>query len=808
MNTHTRARPLVLLTAVVTALIGAYLAVGGVWLLSYGDTPYYLICGLAMFATAFLLYRGRASALWVYAAITIGSLIWAVAEAGFDFWSLVPRGDVIVILGIWLLLPFITRPLAANRATIAPLAASVALAIVVVLFSITQDPYSFDGNLPTQIVNANPSDSGTVPDSEWHAYGRTQYGDRFSPLKQINSSNAQNLKVAWIMRTGDLKNANDPGETTNEATPVMANGTLYFCSVHQKLFAVDAATGKTKWVFDPKLYVNPGFQHLTCRGVTYHATPANAVTIDGQPAPTECAHRVFLPTNDGRMFAINADDGSRCPSFGNNGELDLREEGMTVTTPGEWEGTSPPVVTDKLVIQSGAVTDNNSVHEPSGVTRAYDIYTGKLTWVFDTGNPDPNQMPGPDHKFVPNSPNSWITSSYDHNLNLIYIPTGVQTPDEWGGNRNADSERYASGLLALNADTGKLAWFYQTVHHDLWDMDIPSQPSLVDITQKDGTVVPAIYAPAKTGNIFVLDRRTGKPIVPAPETPVPQGAAPGDHLSPTQPFSQLTFRPKAPLTGADMWGGTVFDQLICRVAFHQLRYEGPFTPPSTQGSLIFPGNLGMFEWGGLAVDPQRQIAIGDPISLPFVSQLIPRGSNNPLWPPQKGTLAPGGENGIQHNYGIPYAVELDPFLDPILIKVGLKMPCRNPPWGYMAAMDLRTNKIIWQHRNGTMQNSMYGSSLPVTLPPVKIGVPALGGPLVTAGNVAFLTASMDYYIRAYDVTNGKQLWQQSLPAGGQSTPMTYAVNGKQYIVSYVGGHGSFPSKLGDYLIAWALPDGH
>ncbi|GAJ27589.1 PQQ-dependent membrane-bound glucose dehydrogenase [Acidomonas methanolica] len=795
-----------MLTALLVALIGLALTIGGAWLTTYGDTPYYLVCGIAMLATAFLLYRGKAAALWVYAAITLGSLIWAIAEAGFDFWSLVPRGDVIVIVGIWLLLPFIRRPLGATRATIVPLGASLVLAVLVVAFSLTQDPYSLDGTLPTQVANAAPGDAAAMPDSEWHDWGRTQYGNRFSPLKQIDASNVGRLKVAWIMRTGDLKTANDPGETTNEGTPVMANGTLYLCSTHQKLFAVDATTGKTKWVFDPHLYVNPGFQHLTCRGVTYHATPAGALTIDGQPAPTECARRLFLPTNDGRLIAINADDGSRCSSFGNNGELNLRVEGMPFTQVGEWEATSPPVVTDRLVIQSGAVTDNGSVHEPSGVTRAYDLYTGKLVWVFDTGNPDPNQMPGPDHKFVANSPNSWITSSYDAALNLIYIPTGVQTPDEWGGNRNQYSERYASGILALNADTGKLAWFYQAVHHDLWDMDVPSQPSLVDIRQKDGTVIPAIYAPGKTGNIFVLDRRTGKLIVPAHELPVPQGAAPGDHASPTQPFSDLSLRPKALLTGADMWGGTIFDQMICRIAFHQLRYEGTFTPPSTRGTLVFPGNLGIFEWGGLAVDPLRQIAVADTLSLPFVSRLVPRGPNNPLWPSPGSAGGTGGESGIQHNYGIPYAVELTPFIDPVLAKVGLNLPCRNPPWGYMVGIDLTTNKVVWKHRNGTMQNSLYGSSLPITLPPVKIGVPALGGPLVTAGNVAFLTGSMDYYIRAYDVTTGRVLWQQSLPAGGQSTPMTYAVNGKQYVVSYVGGHGSFPTKLGDYLIAWSLPD--
>jgi quinoprotein glucose dehydrogenase len=263
---------------------------------------------------------------------------------------------------------------------------------------------------------------------------------------------------------------------------------------------------------------------------------------------------------------------------------------------------------------------------------------------------------------------------------------GVKTPDIWGGDRTPLYERYASGLLALNASTGKLAWFYQTVHHDLWDMDLPAQPTIADITDRNGNVVPAIYAPAKTGNVFVLDRRTGTPIVPAPEQPVPQGAAEGDHVSPTQPYSQLTFRPAKNLSGADMWGATMFDQLACRVLFHRLRYEGPFTPPSEKGTLVFPGNLGMFEWGGLAVDTDRQLAIANPIALPFVSKLVARGPHNPIQPPENGQGGTGTESGIQPQYGVPFGVELNPFLSPI------GLPCKQPAWGYVAALDLKTNQ--------------------------------------------------------------------------------------------------------------------
>jgi len=789
-----RSRIIVTITGVVYGMVGLALACGGAWLAALGGSVYYIIAGLGILITGGLLIAGRSSALWVYAAVLIGTLIWAVTEIGFDWWPLAARGDIIFPLGLWLLTPWIVRNLGhgalpAGKAVTLPLWAGVVASVVVLVVGLNSNYHEIYGTVTSVNSGLTPNDAAAQPDEDWRAYGRTDLGQRYSPLTQITPANVKNLKVAWTFRTGDSQGNNDPVETTFEVTPIKVGDTLYLCSQHQRLFAVDAKTGKLRWSYDPKLQDNPTFQHLTCRGVAYHETVPGAVNADGTPAPTECPRTIFLPVNDGRMIALNADTGQPCESFGNHGTLDL-QAGMGVKTSGFYEPTSPPVVSDKILVVAGSVIDNYSNEEPSGVIRGFDIHTGKLVWAWDSGAIDENALASPTHNYTNNSPNSWITAAYDAKLGLIYVPMGVQTPDIWGGNRTAVAERYSSALVALDVNTGKRAWFYQTVHHDLWDMDLSSQPTLVDISTAKG-VIPAVLQPTKTGNLFVLDRRNGQLIVPAPERPVPQGAAPGDHLSPTQPFSRLTFRPEQKLTGADMWGATIFDQLTCRILFHRLRYDGTFTPPSLQGTLVFPGNLGMFEWGGVAVDPVRQIVIANPIAIPFVSQLIPRGPDNPTAPDK--AHPPGSEIGVQPMYGTPYGVILHPFLSPI------GLPCMRPPWGYMAGIDLRTMKIAWQRRNGTIQDR-----LPVPIP-IKMGVPSLGGPMTTAGGVAFLTSTYDYFIRAYDVTDGRQLWQDRLPAGGQSTPMSYAVDGEQYVVTAAGGHGSFHTKTGDYVVAYSLP---
>lgn len=789
---HPRVPVILAITAVGLALIGLVLAAGGLYLVAIKGSPYYAVTGLALIVTAVLLWLRQLAALLLYAVILFGTMIWAYGEAGLDFWDLAPRGDLLVPIGIWLALPFVWRKLRpARSADVGFLAAAIVAAIVFCGVALWQTIGVITGSPAPLAASTTTPAAEAAATTDWTAYGATDFGTRYSGLDQITPANVSRLKLAWEFHTGDMKGSNDPGEYTNEATPIKVGDLIYTCSPHQIVFALEATTGKPRWTFDPKIEHNTGFQHMTCRGVSYHLTGPNATSADGAPAPAECPARIFLPTDDGRLFALDAITGKPCDGFGDHGFVNLKD-GSEVQTAGFYEGTSPPVITDKLVIIGGAVIDNWSVHVPSGVIRAFDVYSGKLVWVFDAGNPDPNEMPSPTHHFTPGSPNAWAPLAADEKLGLVYVPLGSSAADQWGGGRIPAFERYDSALVALDIDTGKLRWSFQNVHHDLWDMDMPSQPSLADVTTATGTV-PAIYIPAKTGDIFVLDRRDGHPIVPAPEHPAPQGVASGDHLSPTQPSSELSFRPRHALQESEMWGATMIDQMVCRILFKRLRYDGIFTPPTEQGTLVFPGDFGMFEWGGIAIDADRQVAIANPMAMPFISRLIPRGPDNPDKPSDK--LPAGQETGVQPMFGTPFGVKLSAFLSPIGI------PCLQPPWGNLAAIDLKTNTVLWQRRVGTIRDMA-----PIPLP-FELGVPMLGGPMVTKGGVAFLSGTMDNYIRAFDVTSGKLLWQDRLPAGGQSTPMTYAVAGQQYVVTVAGGHGSFGTKLGDSVRAYVLDRG-
>lgn len=667
---------ILIVTAVVFAVLGLALGGGGGYLLSLGGSPFYLIAGLAFILVALLLLMRKAAALWIYGLFILGCLGWAIWEVGFDWWQLGTRGGLVIVLGFVLLLPAIRRrlgPLHRREGGIAasawPVALPVLVALVVAGYSMTQDPYDKPGTLPMDVASATPSYGGDMADGEWHQYGRTPYGQRYSPLTQITTDNVKTLKTAWTYQTGDVKLPGDVGETTYQVTPLKVGDTLYLCTPHNWAIAVDAATGKQKWKFDPNVGLNPDRQHQTCRGVTYYADPA---ATSGAP----CATRVYLPTSDARLIALDAANGKICESFADKGVLHL-EQGMPYNPAGYYYSTSPPVIAAGKIIIGGAVNDNYSTKEQSGVIRAFDVQTGALVWNWDSGNPGQTQPLPQGQTYTANSPNSWSVFSVDEQLGLVYIPLGNQVPDQLGMNRSANVEKYSSSVVALDLNTGADRWVQQFVHHDLWDMDVPAQPVLLDIT-RDGTTVPALVASTKQGDIYVLDRRTGQPIIPIKELPAPGGTIPEDHASPTQPISALSFRPPK-LEERNMWGVTLLDQLACRIKFHQLRYDGQYTPPSLQGSIIYPGNFGTFNWGSVAVDPEKQVMFGMPTYLAFTSQLVPRDQV-----PAKGQDEKGSEQGLNRNDGAPYAVKMGPFLSPIGI------PCQAPPWGTVAAVDLKT----------------------------------------------------------------------------------------------------------------------
>jgi quinoprotein glucose dehydrogenase len=805
MNGRSETVMAALLSGWILLLLGLLLAAGGVWLAALGDSWAYIVLGAGWAVTGGLLIARRRAALWAYAALLLFTLVWALFEAGLDRWALAPRLALFWLVGLWLLTPWITRTL---RAPTSPQAAAAGaasrsrcfaardglgvaalLVLLVGLASMTLDGFDVAGRLAAA---GSPAAEPSAPGGDdWTAYGRTAYGQRYSPLPDITPQNISTLKVAWTYHTGDRQRPGDPVETTAENVPLEVGGMLYLCTKHDHVVALDAASGAKRWEFDPKIEVSHDFQHLNCRGLAYHDASAapTAATAATAAAPTAgaCARRIILPSIDARLFELDAATGEPCTGFGENGVVRLAVH-MDNLKPGYYMETSPPVVTKKLIVVGSSIDDNASVNNPSGVIRAFDVNDGHLVWSWDLGKPDPTAPLAPGEKYTPNTPSAWAPPSVDEALGLAYFPLGNVSPDQLGSGRSPAAERYSSSVVALDLASGKLRWSFQGVHHDLWDRDMPAQPTLVNI-DVGGTKVPALVQPTKQGDVYVLDRRDGKPVLPVHEVAVAaHSSIAGERLSPTQPVSALSFTPPA-LTGKDMWGATPFDQLACRIAFDSMSYDGPYTPPATTKTLTYPSNLGVFEWGGVAVDPRRQALIGVPVHMAFTYQLVPRSA------PRTNVVTADKKEHFNENYGAAYAIKADPFLSP------LGLPCQEPPWGAIASADLRTGKTVWMHRNGTTRDRMP-SFLPI---PFRTGMPGFGSPLVTAGGVVFYSGALDDFIRGYDETSGRKLWQARLPAGGQATPMTYRADGKQYVVVSAGGHGAAGTDLGDAFVAYALP---
>lgn len=782
-------------TGIVMAILSIALLYMGAQLVAVGGSPAYSVIALGVLATAVLVFLKKKSALTLYALLMWGILLWIVYEVGFDKWQWIPRGDLFALIGFWLAMPWVVRPLLrsqvgdGNRGFHPFLGSTVAIMALIVIALMFYDPYAVKGQIGTSAA----SRSTEVAGNEWAAYGGTQNGQRFSSLDQINPQTINKLSVAWEYHTGDLRDADkDAGEYTFEATPLKVNNRVYVCTPHNEVHAINPESGKPDWKYTPEKTRSYLQQHQTCRGVSYYAAPT------AQTAPAaQCAKRIIMATADARLVALDADTGKLCSDFGSNGVVDLHDN-IGKVRPHALMQTAAPLVAGDLIVLGGSVMDNGyDQGNPSGVIRAYNVITGKLVWNFDPENPQ-NTAPVPAEQNYPqDTPVAWATLSADLKNGLVYVPFGNASPDETGTRRdpNSNTEKFRDALVALDLKTGAFKWKFQTSHNDLWDRDNPSQPSLLDLG-KEGSKQPALLLPTKVGNIFVLNRLTGEPITPVDQARVQTaGGVQGERFAPTQPVSRLNFIPP-PLTEKSMWGVTPFDQMACRTTFNTLRYDGnPWTPATESGSLIYPGNIGVFNWGSVAVDPDRQILVATPVRLAYIYNLIKR----PEQDQEKRLFTKDGKPYWNENFNGDYAIRIS------RLASGLGIPCTAPPWGSMVGVDLNTGKTEWKRRVGTTKNlktTFMEDRFPVGFP---MGMVAHGGPLVTAGGVVFHGATADNFIRAYDVNTGEVLWQYELPAGGQATPSTYTgSDGKQYVIISAGGHGSLGTTLGDSVIAFRL----
>ncbi len=785
--------------AVVLALAGLPLLFGGIYLITLGGSLYYALAGFGLVVSAWLLYQGRMVGVHMFAVVFIGTLVWALWEVGLSFWPLVPRLVAPIVLGalVLLIVPLIRPENGRPQRTMPYVAGGLALLVgFVAYFSAMFMPHDIIEN-KISLVAGKVSKTTEESGANWYSYGKTGEGARYGPFDQITRDNVKNLKVAWIARTGFI--ADQSKHLQDQNTPLYIDGTVYHCAASSQVTALDGVTGKIKWQFDPKAS-SPFWKR--CRTLGYF-----------DPGPGDsCGPRIVMTTIDTRLFSLKVSDGQPCESFGKDGVVDLTK-GMGQLVPGDpldttktvppipgflVQTTGPFVAKDKIVLGAW-VADNASRGEPSGAIRAFDARTGTQVWAWDLGNPSITNLPPEGETYTKGTPNVWSAMAFDLDLNMIYMPLGNATPDYYGGMRRPFDDEYNSAVVALNFETGKEVWHFRTQNHDIWDYDLPSQPNLADIPDGKGGTVPVVIQTTKRGQIFVLDRRTGKPVKKVEDKPAPQGdgTAKGEYYAKTQPYSTgIDAVDPEPLSEARMWGATPIDHMLCRILFRSYRYDGDFTTYSTRKSIIYPGNNGGINWGGASIDQERNVLVTASMRMPVVGYLIPRKvfkKENPNF-----KVDPHGELSAQ--FGLPYAQHLTNFMSPIGI------PCQEPPWGSVTAIDLTSGKTLWKHPAGTAQD--------ITLPGLGIqprisfyvGMPALGGPITTKGGVTFHGGTQDYYMRAYDTVTGKLLWQGRLPSGAQSTPMTYiGKDGRQYVVTTASGARYNPNDWGDYIVAFALP---
>jgi quinoprotein glucose dehydrogenase len=624
--------------------------------------------------------------------------------------------------------------------------------------------------------------------ADWPSYGRDPGGSRYSPLARINRANVNELEVAWVYRTGDWSDGSDGRQKSAfQCTPIVVDGVMYVCTMYGRVIALDPETGVPHWTFDPQMDRSVDRSEIGTRGV---ATWVEGALPDGDPA----RRRIYVATRDARLIALNAQTGRACADFGASGVVDL-SQGVDLDGSGVREDdygvTSAPAVIGDVIVVGSAVGDNRAVTVERGVVRAFDARSGALVWLFDPIPRDPTDAAwetwGDESAAVTGAGNVWGPISVDPERDLVFVPTSSPSPDYYGGNRRG-ANVYCDSVVALRGTTGEVVWHYQIVHHDLWDYDLPAQPTLLTV-HKNGREIPAVAQATKMGMLFLLDRETGEPIFPVEERPVPVSDVSGEASWPTQPFPTVP-PPLATATATpdDAWGLTPWDRRAARDLIERYRYEGIYTPPSLQGSIEFPGIAGGTNWGGVAFQPERGLVVLNMSHIPFVIRLHPRDG----FDLEAARSFEPGEYALQ--LGTPYIMGRWPLLSPF------GLPCTKPPWGTLAAVDLGTGRVKWEVPLGTTRDIA-----PIPLP-LRLGVPNMGGPMVTGGDLVFIGAASDNYIRAFDVETGDELWKRRLPAGGQATPMTFCLpgSGEQYVVIAAGGHGKLDTTIGDYVVAFRL----
>lgn len=588
------------------------------------------------------------------------------------------------------------------------------------------------------------------------------------PLDQINKDNVDRLEVAWTYRTGELGQDAYSGEKlTFEATPIIYNRTLYVPTAFGKIIALDAATGEEQWVYDPKVDRGKSYSEVTSRGVSLWVD-------DEADAGDLCRARIIEGTIDARLIAVDATTGQPCLGFGREGHIDLapgfnRYPGARSV---DYQVTSPPAVIGDRIVVGSSIGDNWHLDTGRGAVRAYDARTGALQWTWD---------PIPYKKGEVGAANAWSMISVDAERGLVFVPTTSPSPDFYGGRRPGNNA-YANAVVALRAATGEVAWAFQTVHHDLWDYDIAAQPALVEI-ERDGETIPAVAQATKMGLLFLLHRETGEPLFPVEERPVMQTEIPGEVTAPTQPYPVLPppMMPHRGLTPADAYGPTPESKAECAALFEQYLSEGIFTPPSFQGTLMYPGNGSGTNWGSTAYDPETHRLVLNTAQFITLVQVF----HADQWEAERAKAeAEGVDYEFSRHGGSPYSTRRRTLLS----SAGL--PCNPPPWGELIAVDLNTGRFSWRRTFGSWgeEDSGYNS----------------GGPMITAGGLVFIAATMDNKMHAFDLDTGELRWETTLPRAGMATPMTYAVDGRQYVVIAAGGHGKVGMELGDFVVAFAL----